>query len=273
MIEQRLQQRLRVLLVAPVALILIVVALAITTAQTPGTFPREVLFDTFQRMSPRAAMEEPAVAIIDIDEESLSQIGPWPWPRTTLAGLVAAAHKAEAASVVVTVPVDGTDPLSPEVVTQFWQAVPGSDDAVRAIAQMPTNNAALAAAAATAKTSLSIGRTPDLKGGWDRTDVAASPWLSLTAAGNTGYIALPSAPVFGEIDGGLAETSMISIGRFPHDPDGTVRRTSLLWSVNEQPSPTAALAGLILVEGALGVTASDRRLRVDGPPPSLLSLG
>ncbi len=277
MIEQRLQQRLRVLLVAPVAFILIVVAMAVTSAHQPGVQPREALFDAFQRMNPRPAAETSSLAVIDIDDQSLAEVGPWPWPRTTLAGLVAAAEKAGAASVVVTVPVEGADPLSPEVVTQFWQSVPGSDNAIREIAQLPTNNAALAAAAATAKTALSVGqmRSPSREAGsaWARADVAASPWLSLTATGNTGYLALPTAPLTDDIDAGLSETALISVASLMADPDGKVRRSSLLWSVGEQPAPLAALAGLILAEDGLDVTASGQRLRVEGPPPETLTVG
>ena len=44
-------------------------------------------FDLFQVLRPRVQTARP-VAIVDIDEDSLKEIGQWPWPRTTLADLV-----------------------------------------------------------------------------------------------------------------------------------------------------------------------------------------
>jgi adenylate cyclase len=43
------------------------------------------VFDTWQRIKPRAFEPEGPVRIIAIDEASLVQLGQWPWPRTRLA--------------------------------------------------------------------------------------------------------------------------------------------------------------------------------------------
>ena len=48
---------------------------------------RNLAFDAYQRIKPRPLGEAP-VRIVDIDEESLKQIGQWPWPRDILAQLV-----------------------------------------------------------------------------------------------------------------------------------------------------------------------------------------
>ena len=45
-------------------------------------------FDLYQFIQPREAAVQP-VAIVDLDEESLAEIGQWPWPRTQVADLVA----------------------------------------------------------------------------------------------------------------------------------------------------------------------------------------
>ena len=44
-------------------------------------------FDLFQALRPREQTIRP-VAIVDIDEASLKEIGQWPWPRTVVADLV-----------------------------------------------------------------------------------------------------------------------------------------------------------------------------------------
>ena len=45
-------------------------------------------FDTFQQMYPREKMQDDPVVLVDIDDESLSRYGQWPWPRNLVAELV-----------------------------------------------------------------------------------------------------------------------------------------------------------------------------------------
>ena len=49
--------------------------------------PSEWLRDAFVRLQVGVA-PEPRILIVDIDEESLARIGPWPWPRERIADLV-----------------------------------------------------------------------------------------------------------------------------------------------------------------------------------------
>jgi adenylate cyclase len=44
-------------------------------------------FDLYQLVEPRQPAIEPVV-IVDVDEESLGEVGQWPWPRTTVARLL-----------------------------------------------------------------------------------------------------------------------------------------------------------------------------------------
>ena len=45
-------------------------------------------FDTFQQMYPREKMQDDPLVLVDIDDESLSRYGQWPWPRNLVAELV-----------------------------------------------------------------------------------------------------------------------------------------------------------------------------------------
>src|SRR6266404_1868757 len=47
------------------------------------------IFDFYQRVHPRLDNGH-HVAIVDIDERSLAEIGQWPWPRTVVSDLTAA---------------------------------------------------------------------------------------------------------------------------------------------------------------------------------------
>ena len=45
-------------------------------------------FDTMQQINPREPLEDDPVVIIDIDDESLNNLGQWPWSRDLLSELV-----------------------------------------------------------------------------------------------------------------------------------------------------------------------------------------
>src|SRR6266576_3272608 len=49
---------------------------------------RLIAFDWYQQLHPQSYDPELPVRIVDIDEASLSRIGQWPWPRTTMRDLV-----------------------------------------------------------------------------------------------------------------------------------------------------------------------------------------
>ena len=73
---------------------LLLVPLVLAALHSLGFIPTNALHrldDTAYDMRLRAAMPgtlEPRVVIIDIDTQSLSAVGPWPWPRAQLARLV-----------------------------------------------------------------------------------------------------------------------------------------------------------------------------------------
>ena len=50
---------------------------------------RHRVFDEYQRLKPRAYSNDIPVRILDIDDESLSRVGQWPWPRDVMAEIVA----------------------------------------------------------------------------------------------------------------------------------------------------------------------------------------
>lgn len=59
------------------------------------------------------ASHPPAVAVVDIDDASLTAIGQWPWPRDVLAGIVARLGAAGAAVVALDILLAEPDRLSP----------------------------------------------------------------------------------------------------------------------------------------------------------------
>ena len=92
-------------------------------------------FDTFQGILPRNIYAEDPVVIIDIDDNSLAQVGQWPWSRNTLAKLTNQAYLAAALGFdVVFAEPDRSNPqnfisLYPEnkILSKELNALPNND--------------------------------------------------------------------------------------------------------------------------------------------------
>ena len=81
---------------------------------------RSLVFDAYQRVSPRAFDPNLPVRIIDIDEESLKKVGQWPWPRTILADLVGKLADDGAAAIGFDMVFPEPDRMSPANALHFW---------------------------------------------------------------------------------------------------------------------------------------------------------
>ena len=101
--------------------------LAALAALLPGVwFPQavggfqEVVGDAFWRYGSSAASER-RVVLVDIDEKSLQAVGPWPWPRSTVAEL--STRLASAGVHVQTFDIGFTDPkVGDDVLAAAWSA-------------------------------------------------------------------------------------------------------------------------------------------------------
>jgi len=90
---------------------------------------RDVVFDAYQRLSPRTYEPVP-VRIVDIDDETLARGGlQWPWPRFEVARMVATLAEAGAASIAYDVVFAEPDRTSPGRVLEVWRRI-GDVDAV-----------------------------------------------------------------------------------------------------------------------------------------------
>lgn len=104
---------------------------------------RNSTFDIYQRIHPRPATPAP-VAIIDIDDPSIEEIGQWPWPRTRFAEMIDKAMADGAVAVAFDIVFAEPDRLSPPAIAA---ANPGMEPALReALAALPDTDAQLAQA-------------------------------------------------------------------------------------------------------------------------------
>lgn len=115
---------------------------------------RNSTFDIYQRIHPRPATPAP-VAIIDIDDPSIEEIGQWPWPRTRFAEMIDKAKADGAVAVAFDIVFAEPDRLSPPAIAA---ANPGMDPTLReALAALPDTDAQLAQAMGRAR--VIVGQT------------------------------------------------------------------------------------------------------------------
>ena len=97
------------------------------------------VFDIYQQVKPREippAAQQP-VTIIDIDEESLAEIGQWPWPRDILAQMTANLMRQGAVLVAFDVVFAEPDRLNPSIIAE---QLPGLDAETKAKLQAFKSN-------------------------------------------------------------------------------------------------------------------------------------
>jgi adenylate cyclase len=78
----------------------------------PVQIVRNLTFDFYHQLKPRAPATFP-VAILDVDDPSIAEIGQWPWPRTRFAELVERATADGAVAIAFDIIFAEPDRLSP----------------------------------------------------------------------------------------------------------------------------------------------------------------
>jgi adenylate cyclase len=138
------------------------------------------VFDFYQQLEPRVSPPQP-IAIVDIDDASLRELGQWPWPRTRIADMVTKIMQAGAVAVAFDIVFAEPDRLSPALAAdgfvgldeETWtrlKAMPGNDTALGAVlaqsrvvlGQSGTNEKTAAAGAKPIQTQIAtLGGDPD----------------------------------------------------------------------------------------------------------------
>jgi adenylate cyclase len=102
------------------------------------------VFDSFQRISPRAYNPATPVRIIDIDDASLKRMGQWPWPRVRLAELIEKLHDAGAAAIGLDIVLAEPDRTSPENLLPLLPSGIERDALAKAMIGLPGHDALFA---------------------------------------------------------------------------------------------------------------------------------
>ncbi len=222
----------------PLLGLLIVFSLAVLRIADP--FPvqvlREIAFDFYQRLQPRANGDFP-VRVVDIDEPSLEALGQWPWPRDKLALLADRLTELGAAAIGFDVLFPEADRMSP---SRIAATLPGVDPA-----GLPDYDALFAASLASSPSILGFSRTPTGR------PLGGSPKSTFAVSGPDPKEAIPfltgvaaPLPALREAARGLATLSLNT-----ELSTSAVRRLPMLWTNGEQIYPTLSLEALRVAMG------------------------
>ena len=100
-------------------------------------------FDAFQNIEPRPYVDA-GVRVVDVDEESLTRIGQWPWPRTQVAELIQRLNERGAAVVAFDAMFPEPDRTSPRRVAAQWPDGPGMREIKDRVSRLEDHDEALA---------------------------------------------------------------------------------------------------------------------------------
>ncbi|MBM3567880.1 MAG: adenylate/guanylate cyclase domain-containing protein [Alphaproteobacteria bacterium] len=128
---------------------------------------RQRVFDSYHRFSPadlNAALKAknlpPRMAmVVDIDEESLAEIGQWPWPRSTVARLLQQINRYQPFAVGFDIVFADPDRMSPPRLAESFSVL--DDKAVESLRGLPDTDAVFAQVLKTSRAVLGQAATPN----------------------------------------------------------------------------------------------------------------
>ena len=231
-------------------------------------FTRNLVFDQYNRWQPRDEQGSPVV-FIDIDEDSLSKIGQFPWPRSVFADLVDKMTGYGAAAIAFDILFTEADRTAPSEILPIWQNLRTDTSAQdwealrRTIAsQITSPDDAFARAMQNAPVVMATMMNDEVA-----TLPAPKTGVAVRAQGAGERTldplrGLPSSR-FAIANRQVLEESAIGLGSINAriDDDGIIRRASLLFRAGEHIFPSLSLESLRVAQraGSIALRASDVR--------------
>jgi adenylate cyclase len=206
---------------------------------------RNIVFDSFQRLSPREYDLEAPVRVVAIDEESLATFGQWPWPRARLAELTDKLAASGAAAIAFDFVFAEPDRTSLEYFVDALPEGAAKRELSASLAKSVPHDQTFAQSVGAAPTVL--GLTLSTSGA----ERALPAKAGFATAGDDPAAFLTSFPA---IIGPLAPLAEAAHGlgatNWSPDRDQVVRRAPLLLSGPSGPVASLALEALRVAQGA-----------------------
>jgi adenylate cyclase len=201
------------------------------------------IFDFYQRFEPRVKTARP-VAIVDIDENSLSKLGQWPWPRTRMADLVSNLTKLGAVVIAFDVIFSEPDRLNPDVAAETFRNL--DEDARAKLRALPSNDELFAEAMRRSLVVLGESGLPEPVAELDKT----VPVTGMAMLGED-----PQNFMF-DFPGLLRNTHVLEVAASGHglltikpERDGIIRRVPMIMLAQGQTMPSLSFEMLRLATG------------------------
>jgi adenylate cyclase len=254
-----------------IGLVLLAALIALRLAD-PGPVRdlRLATFDVYQQAQPAEYVPQP-VRIIALDDQSLAAQGQWPWPRTTIAQMIARLARMGAAVVAFDVIFAEPDRTAPAQLRAQWQTLGIDDDTLSTLDQLPDPDAVLVDMMGQMPVVTGFAPIPSADGNLPR----QTPGFAYAGSGPIGIVprfagAVVNLDPIEQAAFGNGALSVTAAGT-----GGTIRRVPLLLDVGGQVYPSLALETLRVAFGASTIVtrASDASGEVTGGArPSLLAL-
>ena len=214
------------------------------------------LFDEYQKILPRHTVSNP-VAIVEIDEATLSALGQWPWPRNYLAALIDAISALKPAAIGLDIIMPEPDHASPQAVADSRPDLP--KQVLSELKKSASNDSLLADSLAHAPSVLGAAgfsfRTEETQGGLRTRMIVTKgqdplPWLTAFP-----YV-LTSLP---ELQNAAKGQGLLSSNL----DNGVARRSVVLASINNSLAPNLSLEMLRIAHAASNIVIQSGRYGVD----------
>ena len=205
---------------------------------------RNLVFDSWQRLQPRAFDADGPVRIIAVDEASLAEFGQWPWPRTRMAEVTRQLTELGAAAISFDIVFGEPDRTSLENLVPVLPAGPARDALAARAADLPSNDRLLAEAMAAgptvAGTTLIEGPPQPLppKAGFVTAGDDPAPWITAFSG------AAAPLPEIAKAAHGIGATNWLP------DRDQVIRRVPLIVKQGDMMLPSLAVEALRVAQGA-----------------------
>lgn len=201
------------------------------------------VFDLFQRIKPRPYRESP-VKIIDVDDESLTRLGQWPWPRPQFAQLIGGLKNLGASVIVLDIVFAEPDRTSPLHVLPFWPSTPETETLRAQVEKFPDHDEILAQAFRETKVITSFVLTQEVS------DSKPSPKAGFASIGHDPLVYLYNFKGAVVTLPGLEEAA-VGNGSFNFlaEPDGIIRRIPLILRHQNSLYPSLVAEALRVFEG------------------------
>jgi adenylate cyclase len=211
---------------------------------------RERIFDVITTFRTIAIADSEAV-VVDIDRATLEKLGPWPWSREQLAGLIDAIADRKPKAVAIDMLIEGSDELSPAALARRL-AIKVEEPAVRRLAaDLIDGDQRLASALRRVRAVLGVALDPERNH-----ENVAGPTILTRGAFEASQLwqALGAIGPVAQLTNSVAGLGVLAL---PGDPDGNVRRVPLLAVADRHILPGLAVELVRISRDATLLIVSD----------------